>query len=183
MSLATCEGRETFSQKINHLIRINQLHTLEMKRIVFLLSVLTLFCGCKDEVITDYFVITISKPKVIEGTFGYKAEGGKLYINNCQRYESDSAAIAGETQRYEEFDRQMQDSLSKCSDDLKGKVEAEVYADILDETRILMRLTHHEDFNFNELREVIIKEGAYSLKTKEYFDAHQIEVEFYTLKE
>jgi len=138
------------------------------------------------EQVRNYYLISIDMPRVVKGAFRDRVQEGSIRIDNIQRYRNDSIAVAVEKRRSEEFDAHLMQKIRECSDDFKGRAEAEVYAELLGQATILMRISHIRKFDKSQLKKVkdiIIKNGVFSDEVRQYIENNKIDVEFYRIKD
>ncbi|MBO4550227.1 MAG: hypothetical protein J5733_05795 [Bacteroidaceae bacterium] len=134
------------------------------------------------EQVSDYYIIYIDMPRVVKGAFRDRTQEGKVEIKNLGRYPNDSTAIAKETKRSEEFDEHCLNKLQECP---RGSIEWQVYSELLEQSRILMRFSHIRKFDKRQIKEAkkkIIKNGVFSEEVRRYMDKNKIDAEFYTIK-
>ena len=153
-----------------------------MKKCIFLLlAAILVACGHnsqKEEVTKDYYLVSV---------------GGKSDIKKLHSYENDSIALAEELQRSNDYDEFCMDSIAKYMQ-MKAKAgtgtmeyytanaKIGAYSSILEEVRILMRISHTSDYDPSEFIDVVTKNGVYSEETRQYIETNKINVEFYRIK-
>lgn len=167
--------------------------------VAFAIIISMFLFGCDntiaEKVENDYYRISIRLPRVAKGMLDSHITDGKVDIDKLPRYENDSAAIADELQRSNDFDKMCIDSTRKyvsiqskagngTIEYYKADAHIEVYAELLEERRILMRISHKRDYDPTEFLGIISEEGrCYSEKARQYIENNKIDVAFYPIKE
>lgn len=151
--------------------------------------------SCTREVVSDYYLVHIQMPRLVEGANGLKATQPKIEVEHLQSYESDSAAIASETERSDRFvadipklrERDLREQI-KASDSErirseKERVIAEAYDEIQERKTILLRVAHAEGAELSEYLELVREYGLNSEKVRRYVSDNQYDVFMHTIKD
>lgn len=166
-----------------------------------LLSTLALVFGtlllfsCTRKVVSDYYLIHIQMPRLVDGAYGLKATQPEIDVEHLRYYESDSAAIASETERSDRF---IADIPKSCERDLREQIKAsdseyirsekeriivEVYEELLERKTILLRVSHVEGADLREYLKLVRTHGLNSEKVRRYAIDNQFDVFTHTIKD
>lgn len=104
----------------------------------------------------------------------------KIEVKKVKKYESDSIAIEEETNLY----HALQEIRNRVVEEAKRKGDTGnvmIYSRMRDEQRCLIKITHKRSFDFEELKELIIKHGVNSAKVENYCENYEVELSMFPM--
>lgn len=151
-----------------------------MRKFLFFISLLfvVLFNSCKKEIVHDYVMCKITMNDDL--TSSYHFEGGGKHIN-------DSAAILSWKQNYKSamkfLSKKKTELTNKYSSNPSWQEQAEIDAvnNLLDQTYVLISISHDSDINMNDIKNIIKKDGYYGSELEKYAESHNITINVYEI--
>lgn len=173
--------------------------SIETKKVLLVTLALVfgtlLLFSCTRKVVSDYYLIRIQMPRLVDGAYGLKATQPEIDVEHLQYYESDSAAIASETERYDRLvadipksrERDLREQIKASDSEYirseKERIIAEAYDELLERKYILLRVSHVEGTDLREYLELIREYGLNSEKVRRYVNDNQYDVFMHTIKD
>lgn len=164
-----------------------------MKKYILTFIACLSFLACVKERVKSYCLITYSPPTIHERYGKFVASEPSVSIKNLKEYESDSIAIAAETERMNQYfegipkiyEKEMQRIKTKYKDsefqDIHINTCREIFDDLAKSEFTLLILTHDSGFDKSELLQLVEKEGCLSTEVSSYCMEHNVEFRFVSL--
>ena len=118
--------------------------------------------------VTEYYLVSVYPPSWYDSKT-------KIEVKKTKNYESDSLAIERETNIYHYIQESFNDKVTKAKENSEASNEI-IYARFRDEQRCLIKIVHKLSFDFEKLKELIIKHGVNSSQVENYCKNNDIEV-------
>ena len=141
------------------------------------------------ETVTAYYKITYTPPKLEKDIFGdNKYSESKVEFEKITTYNNDSLAIVSQTKEREfavrfyneKLDELANKKVTDSFDKLDLKVQRSVLEDKLNESWIIVRVTHTRDFDLEKVKDILKFWNDYQ-KVEDFNKKHKISVGIYPI--
>lgn len=104
----------------------------------------------------------------------------KIEVKKVKNYESDSLAIEEETNLYHALQEMHNDRIEEAKKEgNSGNVM--IFSRMRDEQRCLIKISHKRSFDFEKLKELIIKNGVNSAEIENYCKSNEVELSIFPM--
>lgn len=149
-----------------------------MKKIVIIIIVAIVSCFVgylyySSQRVIDYFTVSVFPSSWYDSKT-------KVEVKKVKNYETDSIAIEEQTNLY----HALQEMNNEKAEEAKKKGNTGnvmIFSRMRDEQRCLIKITHKRSFDFEELKELIIKHGVNSAIVENYCENNEVELSMFPM--
>ena len=149
-----------------------------MKKIIIIITIAIVSCFVgylyySSQRVIEYYTISVFPSSWYDSKT-------KVEVKKVKNYETDSIAIEEQTNLYhalQEMNNDRAEEAKKKGD--SGNVM--IFTRMRDEQRCLIKITHKRSFDFEELKELIIKRGVNSVEVENYCKKNEVELSMFPI--
>ncbi len=149
-----------------------------MKKIIIIITIAIVSCFVgylyySSQRVIEYYTISVFPSSWYDSKT-------KVEVKKVKNYETDSIAIEEQTNLYhalQEMNNDRAEEAKKKGD--SGNVM--IFTRMRDEQRCLIKITHKRSFDFEELKELIIKRGVNSVEVENYCENNEVELSMFPM--